>query len=110
ESDGRTYVPHSVQILEGTKLFSLLGTVVLNGVPSWHHQAVRSIEGTPLLVSATTETQGETIIEGVERTDKTFAIGIQWHPEFIASGNSPDGFGDKDKALDFLHAILALIR
>ena len=49
--------------------------------PSWHHQALLGTGGTPLRVTATTTVSGIDMIEGIERTDKERAIGIQFHPE-----------------------------
>lgn len=37
--------------------------------------------GTPLRVTGTTTTDGIDIIESVQRTDKAFAVGLQYHPE-----------------------------
>jgi putative glutamine amidotransferase len=42
---------------------------------------VKSIEGTRLLVTGTAETSGIEMIEADERPDKTFVLGLQYHPE-----------------------------
>jgi len=64
---------------------SIIGLIfksnVVENVPSWHHQAVKSVDGTSLKVTAVTETDGYPIIECIERTDKTMIIGFQFHPE-----------------------------
>lgn len=77
----RDYVPHAVSLTDGSKLAEFYGATSLTGCPSWHHQALLSTEGTPLHVTATTTVAGVTMIEGVERTDKTCAIAVQFHPE-----------------------------
>ena len=62
-------------------IYKIMKKMTLTGCPSWHHQAVRSVEGTHLRVTGTTYTDGVDIIESVERTDKRCAFGTQYHPE-----------------------------
>ena len=52
-------------------LFRAVGKQTIENVPSWHHQAVRSVEGTRLKVTGITETAGIDLIEAVERPDKS---------------------------------------
>ena len=81
----RDYAPHPIVLVgEGTLLSEIYGTSEVEKVPSWHHQAVKSVEDTSLIVTAKTETNGIDIIEAVERTDKSFAVGLQFHPEAAA--------------------------
>lgn len=78
----RYYTPHDVTITDSTSLlFAISGTDMIHGVPSWHHQVVGDVTGTPLKVTGITPTDGVDIIEAIERTDKTFALGVQFHPE-----------------------------
>ena len=78
----RDYTFHDVTVTgEDSILRRLTGTDTICAVPSWHHQAVKSIEDTPLIASGVMETCGEELIEAIERTDKTFALGLQYHPE-----------------------------
>ncbi len=77
----RDYAPHAVSVNQNSHLFEIVGTDTLEGCPSWHHQAVKSVENTRLAVTGTTMTAGVPIIEAVERPDKTFAVGLQFHPE-----------------------------
>lgn len=77
----RDYVPHSVALADDSKLADFYATATLDGCPSWHHQAILSTEGTPLRVTATTTVAGKTMVEGVERIDKTCAVAVQFHPE-----------------------------
>ena len=83
EGKTRDFAIHDVTVTDSSSLLrKIVGTDVIRDVPSWHHQAVRSVEGTPLKVTAITPTEGIDIIEAVERTDKRFIIGVQYHPEF----------------------------
>lgn len=68
---------HGVQTVEGTHLHSIMGTNV--SVNSTHHQGVFD----PGSLSASAHSSHDGLIEGVERTDKRFCIGVQWHPERI---------------------------
>jgi len=71
---------HPVRVEPGTRLASILGAVE-HGVNSRHHQAVDRI-GPGLVVSARAP---DGVIEGLERPDKRFAVGVQWHPEDSAT-------------------------
>ena len=60
--------------------------------------------GTRLTVTGITKTSGVDMIEAVERQDKTFVLGIQFHPE-IAVVRSLD-----DTSLRFFTAIVEAAR
>ena len=78
----RDFASHDVNVtVKDSLLFRLSGADLIKDVPSWHHQAVRSIDGTRLVVTGETNTGGERIIEAIERPDKTFVLGLQYHPE-----------------------------
>ena len=62
----------------------IYNTDVLSGCPSWHHQAVLSVENTELIVTGSTSTCSENIIEILEYKGKSFIIGVQFHPEAAA--------------------------
>ena len=66
---------HDVIVEKDTILAGLMGTSFT--VDSAHHQGV-SDPGS-LTVSAIAEHDG--LIEAVERSDKKFCLGVQWHPE-----------------------------
>lgn len=69
---------HSVNLVPGTKLHAILGADSCP-VNSIHHQAAdRIAEG--LTVSAVSE---DGIVEGLERADHPFFVGVQWHPEHM---------------------------
>lgn len=100
----RDYTPHSVVLNDKSSLlYQIYGKDTINGVPSWHHQAVESVDGTNLKVTATTNVSGIDMIEAIERTDKSFIIGLQFHPEAaviknIDNAENADQFMDKDTA------------
>tara|TARA_B100001027_G_scaffold207999_1_gene172911 strand:- start:761 stop:1420 length:660 start_codon:yes stop_codon:yes gene_type:complete len=70
-----TSTEHSVIVEEDSLLCSLMGTTF--SVNSAHHQGV-SDPGS-LSISAVAGHDG--LIEAVERRDKKFCLGVQWHPE-----------------------------
>jgi putative glutamine amidotransferase len=72
--DGRV---HRIETREGTRLRDLLGEEGLF-VNSFHHQAVDRL-GDGLVASA--ECPEDRVVEGLERPDHRFVIGVQWHPE-----------------------------
>jgi len=78
----RYYVPHDVTATDhNSLLYTIAGTDLIQNVPSWHHQVVGDVTGTPLKVTGVTMTDGVEMIEAIERTDKHFALGVQYHPE-----------------------------
>lgn len=81
----RGNVLHSVEIVAGTKLASLVEVQELETVSS-HHQAVASV-GPRWIVSARDD-QG--LIEAIERPDLPFCVGVQWHPERSPEGSPHD--------------------
>jgi putative glutamine amidotransferase len=74
---------HSIEIVPATKLARIAGTELRREVNSRHHQAVARI-GHGLVVSATDPRDG--VIEAIERPDKRFVVGVQWHPENQIAG------------------------
>ena len=88
----------------------MVGTDTLTGCPSWHHQAVKSVSD-PLIVTGSLDTNGIDIIEAVQRTDKTCAIGIQFHPEAaivknLEGAENAGDFMDMDTALKIFQWIV----
>jgi putative glutamine amidotransferase len=69
---------HKVEIVPGTKLAAIAGKPLTLDVNSRHHQAIAKL-GVGLRVSARDPEDGT--IEAVERADKRFVVGVQWHPE-----------------------------
>ena len=71
---------HMVKIAEGTRLHKIVGTGSYK-VNSSHHQAVLK-PGRGLVVNAKAP---DGVIEGIEHTDMRFCMGLEWHPEYLAS-------------------------
>jgi putative glutamine amidotransferase len=67
---------HNIDIIPDTRLAGILGRREMR-VNSLHHQAVKT-PGQGLLVSASAR---DGVIEAVEIPDRSFVIGVQWHPE-----------------------------
>lgn len=81
----RYYVPHDVTVTDRhSLLYAITLTDTIHDVPSWHHQVVGDVTGTALRVTGVTTTDGLDLIEAIERTDKHFALGVQFHPEEAA--------------------------
>ena len=107
----RDYAPHDVQVAADSHLYEMVGTDLLSGCPSWHHQAVKNVDNTRLVITGYTETNGIQMIEAVERTDKTFAVGLQFHPEaaivkHLEGAENQDDFMDYDTALSIFQWIV----
>jgi gamma-glutamyl-gamma-aminobutyrate hydrolase PuuD len=88
-SDGATSVQHgtgthAVRAHSGGSMRRLIGRST--HVESEHHQAIRRL-GKGL---AATATSPDGVIESIERTDRRFALGLQWHPE-----RNPGSSGDR---------------
>ena len=77
---------HEVLVLEGSLLHRATGAVRLP-VNSAHHQAAERV-GPGVVVSGTAP---DGVIEAIERPDRRFCLGVQWHPEY--------GVGPGDTAL-----------
>ena len=68
---------HGVSTVEGSHLQSIMGAELVAN--STHHQGVSD----PGRLQISAYSAHDNLIEGVERTDRTFCIGVQWHPERI---------------------------
>lgn len=75
EGEGDQFGSIGVATVAGTRVAGLHPAQSV--VPVYHHQAIDS-PGVGLIVSAHSE---DGIVEAVEFPDKTFCIGVQWHPE-----------------------------
>ena len=69
---------HPIEIVPGTQLHAIVGSAAMQ-VNSSHHQAVAE-PGPNATVNATAP---DGVIEGVEDARYRFALGLQWHPEFL---------------------------
>ena len=108
----RYYTPHDVVVTDTTSLlYAIAGSDTIRNVPSWHHQAVGDVTGTPLRVTGVTPTDGVDIIEAIERTDKHFALGVQYHPEeavrkHIEGKEDAARFMPLDEAVSYFQALI----
>lgn len=114
DNDGnRHYTAHDVKVIDfDSHLYEIVRDTIITGAPSWHHQAVDHVEGIPLKVTAVTVTDGMDIIEAIERTDKTFAVGVQFHPEEAVRKHLDDDvdaqlFMDLYKGVNYFKALVS---
>ena len=111
----RYYTPHDVTVTDhNSLLFAIAGSDTIRAVPSWHHQVVSDVTGTPLRVTGVTMTDGMPVIEAIERTDKRFALGVQFHPEEALRKHmtdQPDAnrFMPLDEALAYFRALISAV-
>lgn len=96
----RDYAPHTVHLEKGSIAWDIFGRETLDGCPSWHHQAIKNVDDTRLVVTGYTEVSGIKMIEVVERTDKTLAIGFQFHPEAVVAKHL-DNAANKGDYMDY---------
>jgi putative glutamine amidotransferase len=108
----KVFLAHGIDILnQDSLLFGIVGRGRIEGCPSWHHQAVRSVDATRLVVTAVTDTNGIKVIEGIERPDKKFVLGIQFHPEvairkILKNEQDADQFMDYETVMKLFRALI----
>lgn len=71
-----SFLDETLTLLPGTKVRDVFGRKRLT-VRSGHHQAVDAV-GAGLRVTAVAD---DGVVEGTERIDNTWILGVQWHPE-----------------------------
>ncbi|TAJ12411.1 MAG: gamma-glutamyl-gamma-aminobutyrate hydrolase family protein [Planctomycetota bacterium] len=98
-------VEHAVALERGSRLAHATSESELR-VVSRHHQAIASVGGA-WSVSAR---DGEGLIEGIERADHPFALGVQWHPELSPEGDPNDRILRAFVNAAALHAARAVAR
>jgi putative glutamine amidotransferase len=76
----RDQAGHEVRITVGSLLHNIVGSDTL-AVNSAHHQAVKVVPDS-IVINAVAS---DGVIEGIEDPNKTWCIGVQWHPEFHIS-------------------------
>ena len=74
---------HFVKIVRASKLGSILADDKL-ATNSMHHQGIRDVA--PLLDPVAYGPDG--LVEAIEVRDRTFMMGVQWHPEYFAGERS----------------------
>lgn len=72
----RQYAWHNVEVVGESLLYRLVREMKI-GVNSLHHQAVSEVP--PDFIQNAFASDG--IIEGIEKPDAKFCVGVQWHPE-----------------------------
>lgn len=75
----KTYNEHKVRFAVGSKLRELFGPDAV--VNSYHHQGVAD----PGKLTPVGWCPDDDLVEALEHPDHPFAIGVQWHPEDMAS-------------------------
>ena len=82
----KNHVAHPVRVTPGTRLAGALGggaDLATCPVTSRHHQSVKDVA--PAFVVSAISPDG--VIEAIERPDRRFCVGVQWHPEnFVTTG------------------------
>lgn len=78
QENPRDEAGHDVYIEEGTMLHRICGMTKI-AVNSAHHQAAGDV---PVGISVCAVAP-DAVIEGIESTRHRFALGVQWHPEFL---------------------------
>lgn len=76
---------HEIDIVPGSGLARVYGMLKHARVNSIHHQCVKTL-GRGLTVEAVSPADG--VIEAVRWSGSSYAVGLQWHPEFHPSGES----------------------
>lgn len=101
----REAAAHPVEVTPGSRLAEVLGAT-RPGVNSRHHQALDPARlGTGLIPVAHAP---DGVIEGVELPGRRFVLGIQWHPEDMAS--APGGHPDQEAARNLFRAFIEASR
>ena len=73
-----TKMTHTVQITSGSLLHRIIRKARVE-VNSSHHQSVKKVA--PNLLQTAVAPDG--VIEAIEAPDRSFCLGVQWHPEFL---------------------------
>lgn len=78
----KSHGSHSVNIAEDSLLHRLSGEETLM-VNSWHHQANRQLPSSFNIAARA----NDGVIEALESSEHSFVLGVQWHPEIMATNN-----------------------
>ena len=111
DPERKSFTAHSVTVSEDSLFYKVVEKTRIENVPSWHHQAVLSVKGTPLSVVGTYDTDGVEMIEAVENQNLSFCLGLQFHPEVavakvISKSEDAGNYTDYDTSLTFFKAII----
>lgn len=94
---GASFIDEEIALLSGSKVREIYGRERVT-VRSGHHQAVDQL-GDGLRATAVAD---DGIIEGTEHLDKTWVVGVQWHPE--------DDDGSEADRIALFDAFLSAVR
>lgn len=83
----REHAAHFVQVEEETMLFDIVKSNKIK-VNTFHHQAVKGV-GEGIKVSSRAS---DSVIESIESVEHKFALGVQWHPEYLKDEASQELF------------------
>lgn len=72
------YIAHPVNLIEDSKMAEIFGETLLQ-VNSLHHQAIKDLASDLRIVGHAPDG----VVEAVEIPDHPYAIGVQWHPEWL---------------------------
>lgn len=75
-----THTSHFVTLKEDSKLYEIMRKKEMK-VNSFHHQAIRRVKE-PFYITAKAS---DGIVEAIESKAHHFAIGVQWHPKYLAA-------------------------
>ena len=78
----RDFLAHDVRIATPSRLSDIFGEGVTK-VNSMHHQGIRTL-GASL---APTAVAPDGLVEGVESTDGSYLVAVQWHPEVLTDSS-----------------------
>ena len=111
DPEKKEFAAHPVTVSKNSLLYKVVGTECIENAPSWHHQAVISVEETTLTVVATYNTNGVNMIEAVEDPNCRFCLGVQFHPEMsvaktVNQSENADQYTDYATALTLFKAII----
>lgn len=78
ETTPREKVTHAIRVTEGSRLSKLIQADAAQ-VNSWHHQAIKRLADDLKVVALAPDG----IVEAIEIPGHRFALGVQWHPEWL---------------------------
>ncbi len=72
------WTTHSIEVTPNSKLKAIVGEAEV-WINSYHHQAVKAV-APGFVVNAVAK---DGVVEGIEKTEGGYALGVQWHPELL---------------------------
>lgn len=81
QNSKRYEASHTIKTVKGSIVEQIFGDELW--VNSFHHQSINRV-GNDLSIAAVAS---DGIIEGIQHNNRTFFIGVQWHPEMLLTGS-----------------------